>query len=69
MLMRLANAVSVLEALGGPRPAKAASMSDRGYGAGSQPIGYVGDGIDALREIEGIIENHDLVRVEPEASS
>jgi hypothetical protein len=32
-------------------------MADRGYSAGSQPIGYVGDGIDALREIESIIGN------------
>ena len=57
ILMRLDNAVSVLDSLGGPKPTKAASLAERGYGAGSRPIQWVGDGIDALLEVRSVVSS------------
>jgi hypothetical protein len=62
ILMRLDNAVSVLESLGGPKPAKATTLAERGFGAGSQPIQWVGDGIDALREVRSVVTGVELWR-------
>jgi hypothetical protein len=62
ILMRLENAVSVLDSLGGPQPAKAAELAERGYGAGSQPIQWVGDGIEALREVRSLVSSVPLRR-------
>jgi hypothetical protein len=56
MLLRLANAVEVLRALGGPVPELAADFANSGYSAGSQAIRYLGEGIDALRDIQRVVD-------------
>jgi hypothetical protein len=56
MLLRLANAVEVLRALGGLVPEIAADFANSGYSAGSQAIRYLGEGIDALRDIRRIVD-------------
>lgn len=54
ILRRLRNAITVLEALGGPELLAAGPLARRGYGAGSHAISYLGDALDALEEIDAL---------------
>lgn len=54
MLRRLGNAVAAFVALDGITPERTAELARRGFGAGSSTLKIVGDGIDALDEIQQI---------------
>lgn len=69
MLVRLGVAVSILDSLGGPELLVANKLARQGYGGGSNPMEVVGSGLDALREIDSLVRNHDQLKLDLPASS
>ncbi len=55
MLRRLQNAVAAFVALDGVYPERTAELARRGFGGGMQAITLVGEGIDALDEVQQIM--------------
>ena len=55
MLRRLQNAVAAFGALDGVYPERTGELARRGFGGGMQAITLVGEGIDALDEVQQIM--------------
>jgi len=63
LLVRLGVAVAVSDSLGGPQLLAAGQLANYGY----QPettMKVVGMGIDALREIDALVRNHEALRIQ-----
>lgn len=69
ILRRLRNAITVLEALGGPELLAAGPLARRGYGGGSDAVSFLGDALDALEEIDKLVRAGGPLTVPPTAQS
>lgn len=69
MMRRLENAVAAFVALDGINPDQTSELARRGYGAGSNAMRIVGEGIEALDEIQQITLSLGIRRAGPPSIS